>query len=110
MLIIMLSITVISLSAVLFHRYWPVSVKRVDLDEVGHFPIIDVRDYQDAYHLPLHQAIQMPCGYISRNAANVPAKKVYIAAGNSIECNVAVRMLKRYGVEVKGCICMRNSR
>ncbi|WP_203363791.1 hypothetical protein [Bacillus sp. REN10] len=91
------------------YRYWPVSVEKIQLDEAKPYPIIDVRDYQEANQVPLQEAIQMPCGYIPRYAPNLNEKVVYIAAGNTVECNFAVRLLKRFGIEVKGCICMKSS-
>ncbi|PAQ13434.1 hypothetical protein CD798_15195 [Bacillaceae bacterium SAOS 7] len=91
------------------YRYWPVSVEKIQLDEVESYPIIDVRDYQEANQVPVQEAIQMPCGYIPRYAPDLNEKVVYIAAGNTIECNFAVRLLKRFDIEVKGCICMNSS-
>jgi len=110
MLIIVASFLFILTVAIISYRYWPVTIEKIDLEEAaGSYPIIDVRDYQEAEHLPLKQAIQMPCGYIPRYAPDLHDKVVYIAVDNTLECNFAVRMLKRFGFEVKGCICMKGT-
>ncbi|MBM7647888.1 hypothetical protein JOC78_000828 [Bacillus ectoiniformans] len=96
-------------SIVIYYRYWPVSVQKIKVDEASGFPVIDVRDYQDISHLPVEEAIQIPCSYIPRYAPAIETKEVFIAAGNNIECNFAVRRLKRLGIQVKGCICLNSS-
>ncbi len=92
-----------------YRRYWPVNVKRISPAEAAGHPIIDVRDWQEASHLPLAGAEHIPCGYIPRNAGKFGGQEVYIAAATAIERNFSVRLLKKYNIRVKGFICMGKS-
>lgn len=89
-----------------YKRYWPVNVKRISPEEADGHPVIDVRDWQEANHVPLIGAVHIPCGYISRRASEYGGQEVYIAATTAVERNFAVRLLKKYGIHVKGFICM----
>ncbi|OLN23166.1 hypothetical protein BTO30_04125 [Domibacillus antri] len=92
-----------------YKRYWPVNVKRISPDEAAGHPVIDVRDWQEANHLPLNGAVHIPCGYLPRRAGEYGGQEVYIAAATAVERNFAVRLLKKYGIQVKGFICMNET-
>lgn len=97
-----------AVALILYKRYWPVNVKRIALSEAAGRLVIDVRDWQEANHIPIEGAEHIPCGYLPRNVDKFGGQTVLIAAGNAMERNFAVRLLKKYNVQVDGVICLKN--
>ncbi|OMP65689.1 hypothetical protein [Domibacillus epiphyticus] len=104
--LIIAALVVMAALLIVYNRYWPVNVKRISPSEAAGHPVIDVRDWQEANHVPLTGAVHIPCGYIPRCAGEYGGQEVYIAATTAVERNFSVRLLKKYGIQVKGFICM----
>ncbi|MBB6284523.1 MULTISPECIES: rhodanese [Geobacillus] len=107
----------ILLGAALYRRYYP--VKHIPCLPVEEVPdgllLIDLRDYNESNGSIFGQALHIPVAYLKRHARHIPPKPLHIIARDDIEKNVGIRLLRRYGYEVKSysiaaCDCQERRR
>ncbi|MGM0844919.1 MAG: hypothetical protein ACQEUT_08075 [Bacillota bacterium] len=103
----MLLLIIISISILfaLYNRYFPVigvpcSTDIPALTET--ILILDVRDYNQSSANPIPHAVNLPVAYFKRNWDDLSASRIHIAASNSVEKNLSIRMLRRKGYKVTG--------
>lgn len=107
----------ILLGAALYRRYYP--VKHIPCFPVEEIPddllLVDLRDYNESNGSIFSQALHVPVAYLKRHARDIPPKPLHIIVQDDIEKNVGIRLLRRYGYEVKSysitaCDCQERGR
>ncbi len=107
----------ILLGAALYRRYYP--VKHIPCLPIGEVPdgllLVDLRDYNESNGSIFGQALHIPVAYLKRHARHIPRQPLHIIVQDAIEKNVGIRLLRRYGYEVKSysiaaCDCRERGR
>jgi|SRR5699024_9978058 len=94
----------------LYYRYVPVKgVKCMNWNElVDKEVIIDLRDYNDSTKGKIAKARPLPIAYIKRHHHDLPKQGLYLIASNTVEKNLGIRLLQRYGYKVMGYTLINN--
>jgi len=117
LIVISLLFFLILLGAALYRRYYP--VKHIPCLPVEEVPdgllLLDLRDYNESNGSIFGQALHIPVAYLKRHARDIPPKPLHIIVQDDIEKNVGIRLLRRYGYEVKSysiaaCDCQERGR
>lgn len=87
-----------------YFRYVPVrGVKCISKKQLIHQPVtVDLRDYSDSANEVVIGAIALPIAYIKRHHQGLPKSGIVVIASDQVERNIGVRLLRRYGHQVKG--------
>jgi hypothetical protein len=89
----------------LYIRYFPVwgvhCLHRKNLNGCS-ITIVDVRDYNQSYHDPVNNAINIPIAYMKRYYNEISGGKIHIVASDHLEKNISIRFLRRKGYNVVG--------
>lgn len=111
------SLSLFILTLYLFYiRYVPVKgVKCLSSDKLMEKEIkIDLRDYNDSAKEMNKDTIPLPIAYIKRYHHRLPGQEIYVIVSNTIEKNLGIRLLERYGHKVEGytiinkkCFCRK---
>ncbi|MFD2705017.1 hypothetical protein [Salibacterium lacus] len=64
--------------------------------------ILDVRDYQEADHLPVKNAHLLPYPYLKRHIQTIEAQQVFVVAPDKVSRNLSIRLLHKHGRSVSG--------
>ncbi|WP_335871677.1 hypothetical protein [Bacillus sp. 2205SS5-2] len=100
---ILLLLLIIGISFSIHYRYTPTNCKKKSCQTSSDLTWIDVRDYQESNASPVESNFHIPCGYIYRHSHEIKANQVGVIASSKIEKNVAVRMLRKKGLQVVNC-------
>ena len=103
----------IVLTYTLYERYFPVSdvncinCKDLELDKLN---IIDIRDFNDSYMIPIEGAINIPFAYLKRNLNQVTKSDVHLIVSSRLEKNIGTRYLRKMGFPVVGYTIINHSK
>lgn len=98
-----------SILGLIYVRYVPVvgvrclAMSSLDADS---FQCVDVRDYNQSYKEPVPNSINIPIAYIKRNYQEISSLNIHIIAADQLEKNMAIRMLRKKGFNIKGYTLM----
>ncbi|CAG9610338.1 hypothetical protein NEOCIP111885_04112 [Pseudoneobacillus rhizosphaerae] len=99
-------LTLCIVTILILRRYFPViglkCMKWGEID-IKNITVMDVRDYNDSYKVPIQGAVNIPIAYLNRFYAEIPNRVLYIVASNSVEKNMGVRILRKKGFRIIGC-------
>ncbi len=70
-----------------------------------YFLILDIRDYNVAFHTPVDGALNIPYAYLHRNVSQIPKKKLIVIAPNKRTLKEGIHFLKKNGFSVIGYFC-----
>ncbi|WPZ20102.1 rhodanese [Geobacillus subterraneus] len=99
LLLIFLTLFIVAL----YRRYGPVKgVLCLSVDQVSnHLLIVDLRDYNEINDRMFRHALHIPVAYIKRQLSSIPRQPLHVVAQDVVEKNIGIRLLRRYGYEVK---------
>ncbi|KUP04406.1 hypothetical protein Q73_13175 [Bacillus coahuilensis m2-6] len=102
-------VLIVVMGRVVYNRHFPVSgLKRIpDIEAYSkEYTVLDVRDY-NAVKETTKGSLHIPHAYLKRYYKEIPTREVVIIVSDSLLRNVSVRMLKRYGFQIKGYVCIK---
>lgn len=88
----------------IYNRYVPVKgVQCVSsLNNYDNVKILDVRDYNDSYHDPIPESVNIPVAYLKKYYPSVANSDLIIVASNTLEKNMSIRFLRKKGCTIIG--------
>ncbi|OCA87175.1 rhodanese-like domain-containing protein [Pseudobacillus wudalianchiensis] len=108
---ILLGVIVLLILPMLYKRYVPV----VGTEEIQgchnneNVSLVDVRDFHEASRNPVSSAVHIPLPYLARQHNEISNKEVIVIVSDKVLLNLSVRQLKKYGFDVKGYCCKKNT-
>lgn len=88
----------------MYKRYIPI----VDTPLISEFTpttdtvLLDLRDYQTTFKKPIEGAMNIPYAYLNRYYKEIPRGNIIIVATDTVEKNLAIRLLKNKGYQISG--------
>jgi hypothetical protein len=95
-----------------YKRYFPVyGVRRLGFNELffDNVGVIDLRDFNESYMVPVENAINIPLAYLKRNIHEIPNKDLHIIATNQLDRNIGICELRQRGFQVIGYTIMQQN-
>lgn len=98
------AIIVVLMGMFIYKRYIPIlNIPLIsDFKPTTDTVLLDVRDYQTTFKEPIDGAINIPYAYLNRFYKEIPQTSIIIVATDTVEKNLAIRLLKKRGYQISG--------